>query len=105
MGGSRGRQWAQAYVDRRFVESADKAAIGEYLYQTAVMDGSGEYALQKVLGNFIFARHPLAHRLRDLKCACEELCLLACMARPLMARCVQGAGTLSIRIPGAGSSL
>ena len=50
------------------MDTADKAAIGEYLYHTAVMDGSGEYALQKVLGSFVFARHPLAHRLHELKC-------------------------------------
>eukprot|EP01084_Bolivina_argentea_P040294 74470_1 len=69
--GPKGKELMQTYVQKRLFHLDDdgplKALLAEYLYQGIGQEGSGEYALNKILQPGAWAHNPLETRIGILK--------------------------------------
>jgi cardiolipin-specific phospholipase len=70
-------RFAEQYVTRRLPSITDpqeQQTLTDYLYHNNVLPGSGEYCLSKFLTPTICGRHPLVHRIPNLRIAsCDFL--------------------------------
>jgi cardiolipin-specific phospholipase len=67
---TRGQGWVQSYVERRLPAISnpeEQTAVADYLYHNAILPGSGEYALNRILTPFAMGRNPTLHRIPHLK--------------------------------------
>jgi cardiolipin-specific phospholipase len=68
---SKSRQYIESYVKNRLpavTDPEEQDAISEYLYYNAVLPGSGEYCVNRILtSNVIIAKKPLVNRIPLLK--------------------------------------
>lgn len=67
---SRGRNMVNRYIEGRLPAITcpeEQSVLGEYLYTNAILPGSGEDCLSKVLKPTAFARKPTLHRIPHLK--------------------------------------
>lgn len=65
-----GRGYIERYVEHRLPAVEDpeeREALTDYLYYNVTLPGSGEYALQRLLTPFAFAKDPMVHRIPKLK--------------------------------------
>ena len=69
---SRGRALVEGYVRQRLPsidQEDERSVLAEYMYTGAILPGSGEYALNKLLGPGAIAKHPCLHRIPHLAIA------------------------------------
>eukprot|EP00560_Eucampia_antarctica_P009635 CAMPEP_0197829064 /NCGR_PEP_ID=MMETSP1437-20131217/5534_1 /TAXON_ID=49252 ORGANISM="Eucampia antarctica, Strain CCMP1452" /NCGR_SAMPLE_ID=MMETSP1437 /ASSEMBLY_ACC=CAM_ASM_001096 /LENGTH=422 /DNA_ID=CAMNT_0043430541 /DNA_START=65 /DNA_END=1333 /DNA_ORIENTATION=- len=65
-----GRPLVAGYIERRLPAITDleeRNALTDYLYTNAILPGSGEYCLNRILSPMAFAKKPLVYRIPDLK--------------------------------------
>jgi len=66
-----GKRRVEGYVKARLPSlretNDEKDALVDYLYYNSILDGSGEYALQKLLTPTLCAHHPLINRVPSLR--------------------------------------
>ena len=68
----RGRALVEGYVRQRLpsIDNEDeRSVLAEYMYTGAILPGSGEYALNKLLGPGAIAKQPCLHRIPHLAIA------------------------------------
>jgi cardiolipin-specific phospholipase len=74
----RGKAYVQGYIEHRLSPAIsdpyEQMALTNYLYYNAISNGSGEYAVQRLLTPFAFAKEPTIHR--DSILDCESYILL-----------------------------
>lgn len=67
---SKSRQYIESYVKHRLpaiTDPEERDAISKYLYYNAVLPGSGEYCINRILNPDVLAKKPLVNRIPLLK--------------------------------------
>jgi cardiolipin-specific phospholipase len=65
----RGRSIVNSYVEKRLpalIHQDERDALTDYLYWNAILPGSGEYCLNRILNPMAYAKKPLVHRIPHL---------------------------------------
>lgn len=67
---SRAKGMVEGYVERRLPAIKcpnERAVLSDYLFTNAMLPGSGEYCLNRILSPMAFAKKPAVHRIPSLK--------------------------------------